>query len=97
MTLLFFFTVVAVAAWCIAWHGMAMALQIAGTVWEKFDKELGGTEMKPGDDQSLLDTNYVTQLLSSVSFFFFKLALRGEWDVGGSRRADWLESLGSVV
>lgn len=41
--------------------------QIAGTVWEKYDKELGGTEMKPGDDQSLLDVNYVTQLLSSVS------------------------------
>ena len=41
--------------------------QIGGTVWEKFDKELGGTEIKPGDDQSLLDTNYITQLMSSVS------------------------------
>ena len=37
-------------------------------MWEQFDKDLGGTEMKPGDDQHLLDTNYITQLLSSVSF-----------------------------
>lgn len=36
-------------------------------MWQKFDKELGGTEIKPGDDQSLLDTNYITELMSSVS------------------------------
>ena len=50
-------------------------------MWEKYDKELGGTEMKPGDDQSLLDMNHVTQLLSSVSFFLFLLTLTTRFDV----------------
>lgn len=48
-------------------HARILLVQIEGTVWQQFDKELGGTEMKPGDDQSLLDTNYITDLMSSVS------------------------------
>lgn len=49
-------------------------------MWEKFDKEMGGTEMKPGDDQSLLDMNYVTQLLSSVSRCTINTIIDGSTD-----------------
>ena len=34
---------------------------VTGTVWEQLGKELGGTEMKPGDDQHLLDTECATK------------------------------------